>query len=163
MARKVFFSFHFEADHWRAYQVRNTGKVEGNNPAEDSDWERIKRGGEGAIRQWIDYHMWGRACAVVLIGKDTADRKWINYEIEKAWKDGKGVLGIYFHALKDRNGYQTQKGKNPFSDLTIDGTRLDQVVKTYEPPTLESHTAYGWIAEHLDSWVEDAVRARGRA
>lgn len=38
---------------------------------------------------------------VVLIGEDTAKRKWVKYEIKKAWNEGKGVLGIYIHNLKD--------------------------------------------------------------
>ena len=35
MTRKVFFSFHYKPDNWRASQVRNIGKVEGNTPAGD--------------------------------------------------------------------------------------------------------------------------------
>jgi hypothetical protein len=31
--------------------------------------------------------MSGRSVAMVLVGKETAGRKWINYEIGKAWND----------------------------------------------------------------------------
>ncbi len=34
--RQVFFSFHYEADAWRAAQVRNMGVVEGNEPVSDN-------------------------------------------------------------------------------------------------------------------------------
>jgi MTH538 TIR-like domain (DUF1863) len=44
MSRKVFYSFHYEVDGWRASQVRNIGALEGNQPASDNDWETIKKG-----------------------------------------------------------------------------------------------------------------------
>src|SRR2546427_6326187 len=97
MARKVLFSFHFKADAWRASQVRNMGVVEGNSPVSDNDWESIKRGGSQRIEKWIDSQLKGRSCTVVLVGANTAGRRWINYEIGESWDTGKGVLGICIH------------------------------------------------------------------
>lgn len=54
MARRVFFSFHFAKDAWRAAQVRNMGVVEGNKPLSDNEWEKVKKGGEQAIKKWIN-------------------------------------------------------------------------------------------------------------
>ena len=52
---------------------------------------------------------------IVLIGSQTANRKWVNYEIGKAWDDKKGLLGIYIHRLLNQDStVSTQKGKNPF-------------------------------------------------
>ena len=45
-----------------------------------------------------------RSCLVVLIGATTSGRKWINYEIEKAYELNKGIVVIYIHGLKDKNG-----------------------------------------------------------
>jgi hypothetical protein len=118
MARRVFYSFHYVPDNWRASQVRNIGVVEGNVPASDNDWETIKKGGDKAIQNWIDNQLNGRSCAIVLIGQNTAGRKWINYEIKKSWEDGKGLLGIYIHRLKDRNGLQSSQGSNPFDEFS---------------------------------------------
>lgn len=98
MTRKVFYSFHYVPDSQRAAQVRNMGKLEGNSVASDNEWESITDGGDPAIAKWIDDQMYGRSCAVILAGSATAGRKWINYEIEKAWTDGRGVVGIYIHA-----------------------------------------------------------------
>ena len=81
MARKVFYSFHYNPDNWRASQVRNIGAIEGNQPAKDNDWETITKGGDKAIEKWIADQMSGRSCVVVLIGAGTANRKWINHEI----------------------------------------------------------------------------------
>jgi hypothetical protein len=43
MARKVFFSFYYDGDGWRASQVRNMGALEGNAPCSDNDWELLKK------------------------------------------------------------------------------------------------------------------------
>ena len=112
--RRVFFSFHYEADAWRTAQIRNAGVVEGNEPVSDNDWETIARSGDDKIRTWIDYQLAGKSCAIVMIGNKTAGRKWIDYEIRKSWNDGKGLLGIYVHKLKDQFGYQANRGRNPF-------------------------------------------------
>lgn len=160
MARQVFYSFHYKPDNWRASQVRNIGKVEGNKAASDNDWEAITKGGDTAIQKWIDDQMTGRSCAIILIGKETAGRKWIKYEIEKAWKDKKGVLGIYIHTLKDKDRNQTIKGANPFSEFKVGNSAMDQIVKCYDPPTSDSQEAYAWIANNIEAWIEDAIKIR---
>ena len=93
MARKCFFSFHYKPDCTRASQVRQIGSVEGNRPATDNDWEKITKGGDTALKQWIASQMKGKSCTVVLVGSNTANRKWINYEIVRAWDDSMGVVG----------------------------------------------------------------------
>ncbi|MEV4291101.1 TIR domain-containing protein [Nonomuraea bangladeshensis] len=162
MARKVFYSFHYVPDNWRAATVRNAGVVEGNHPISDNDWEQVKAGGDTAIQAWIDKQFIGKSCAVVLIGSQTAGRKWINYEISKAWKDGKGVVGVYIHNLKNVEGKQTSKGRNPFSDFTLGGVALSSVVRAYDPPFTLSTYVYDHIKTNLEGWVEEAIEIRGR-
>lgn len=101
MIRKVFYSFHYAKDVFRVQQIRNIGILEGNVPASPNRWEELKLKGDKAVEQWIESNLFGKSCLIVLIGEDTANRKWVKYEIEKAWNDGKGVLGIYIHNLKD--------------------------------------------------------------
>ena len=72
--RRTFFSFHYKPDNWRAAKVRNMGVVEGNPAVSDNDWEAIIRGGDAAIRNWINGQMAVRSCVVVLIGSHTAGR-----------------------------------------------------------------------------------------
>lgn len=160
MARKVFYSFYFKEDNWRASQVRNMGVIEGNQPVSDNDWEQIKKGGDEAIKKWINEQLNGRSCTIVLIGANTAGRKWIEYEIVKTWNDGKGLLGIYIHKLIDKDGNQTTKGKNPFDDFNLNGTPLSQIVQTYNPPYSDSKDVYDYIKNNLADWVEKAVEIR---
>jgi hypothetical protein len=124
MSRRAFYSFHYEPDNWRASQVRNMGVIEGNRPATDNEWEEITSGGDSKIKKWIDDQLVGKSVAIVLIGSATAGRKWINYEIEQAWNNNKGILGIYVHNLKDKNGDQCAKGMNPFASFTVKGHSL---------------------------------------
>ncbi len=160
--RRVFFSFHYEKDAWRAAKIRNAGTLEGNEPVTDNNWKTIKRGGESAIQRWIDQQISTRSCTVVLIGRDTARRKWVEYEIVKSWNSGKGVVGIYIHNLKDRFGYPTAQGANPFDVLRFNGTRqaMSAVVKTYNPPYWNSQAVYQYITNNIAAWVENAIRQR---
>jgi hypothetical protein len=161
MARKVFYSFYYKPDVSRVSLVRNIGAIEGNKPASDNDWESISKGGDPAIQRWIDNQLSGRTCTVLLIGAQTAGRKWINYEIEKTWNNKMGLVGIHIHNLKDFDGKQSTKGANPFSSCNLNGTSLTSIVKTYDPPFSDSKSAYGHIAANLEKWIEEAIKIRG--
>jgi len=162
MARRVFFSFHYTPDNWRASQVRQIGVIEGDAPVSDNDWETITKGGDAAIQRWIDSQLSGKGCTVVLIGAGTAGRKWINYEIVKSWNDGKGVVGVHIHGLKDRAGQQATRGQNPLDWITVGSSkaRLSSIAKTYDPPNWESTTVYNHIRNNLAAWVEEAITIR---
>ncbi|MCS1411091.1 MAG: hypothetical protein M2R45_04287 [Verrucomicrobia subdivision 3 bacterium] len=162
--RQVFYSFHYKPDNWRASQVRNIGSVEGNRPATDNDWETVKKGGDSAIKKWIDDQMKHRSCTVVLVGEHTADRKWINYEIIKSWNDGMDVVGIHIHGLKDRYGYISKKGSNPFDYVSFtSGKKLSSIVKCYDPPGTSSKDKYDRISKHLSNVIEEAIKIRRQA
>lgn len=100
MPRKVFYSFHYDLDSSRVQQVKQMGRVEGQLILSSNQWQDVKRGGDAAIRNWIDNQMTSKSCLVVLIGSKTAGRKWVDYEIAKVWNEGLGVVGVYIHRLK---------------------------------------------------------------
>ena len=162
MARNVFFSFQYKPDNWRVATVRNIGAIEGNKPASDNDWESITQGGDSAIKKWIADQMHGRSCTVVLVGSNTANRKWINYEIIKSWDDGKGVVGINIHGLKNADGEVSTKGENPFAHIGYGdaGKKLSSIVKCYNPSGGNSQERYDWIKKHFASAVEEAINIR---
>lgn len=163
MARKAFFSFHFLGDGWRVSQVRNMHALEENVLVSDNEWEEIKKGGETGIRRWIDNQMFGKSCLVVLVGSGTANRKWINYEIAKAWGDGKGVVGIRIHGLKDRMGNTSSAGANPFNYVYHPTTKrqLSSYLELHDPTSIWGSTeTYANIKKNLAGWVEDAIKSR---
>lgn len=162
MARRVFYSFHYKPDCTRAAKVRNMGVVEGNKSATDNEWEEITEGGDKAIKKWIDEQLDGKSCNVVLIGENTAGRKWINYEIESTWNSKKGLVGVYIHRIKDLDGNYALKGRNPFEDFTIGEKKkaMSSVVKVYNPPYTESKDVYNYISENIADWIEEAIDIR---
>lgn len=162
MARRVFYSFHYKPDNWRAATVRNIGVIEGNRPASDNDWEAVTKGGEDAIKKWIADQMYGRSCTVVLVGEGTANRRWINYEIVKSWDEGMGVVGIRIHGLKDVNQQTATMGNNPFEYIGYGNTgkKLSSIVKCYNPGGSTSQERYDWISKHIENAVEEAIQIR---
>jgi hypothetical protein len=160
--RQIFYSFHYKPDNWRVAQVRNIGSVEGNKPAPDNDWEAITKEGDDAIKDWINKQMKYRSCSVVLIGANTANRKWINYEIRKSWESGMGVVGIRIHGLKNKDGLISKKGNNPFDYLSFkdDDKKLSKVIKCYNPQGGNSKERYAWISNYLSDAVEEAIEIR---
>jgi len=162
MARRIFYSFHYKPDSWRTSQVRNIGVVEGNKPATDNDWETVTKGGDVAIRRWIAEQMKGRSCTIVLVGENTAGRKWINYEIIKSWNEGMGVVGIRIHGLKNQYGDIAKIGWNPFESISCEerDRKLSEIVKCYDPAGRKSNEIYDWISKHLRNVVEEAIEIR---
>jgi len=136
--------------------------VEGNAPVSDNDWETVTKGGDTAIKKWIADQMHGRSCTVVLVGSNTAGRKWINHEIVKSWNDGMGVVGIHIHGLKNLDGKIATKGNNPFSTINYDsdGTKLSSIVNCYNPSGSNSKERYAWIKKYLADAVGEAIRIR---
>jgi len=161
MAKKVriFFSFHYERDAWRAGQVRNCNVV----PTEDQtgyldgvDWESIKKKGRDAIEKWINDQLQGTSATAVLIGAETAEREWVQYEIEQSWNRGNGVFGIWIHNIKDQDGKTDEQGRNPLNDFQLsDGTLLSAVCKTYD-----------WVKDNgrdnMGKWAEEAANIRAK-
>ena len=156
--RQVFYSFHYENDVFRVQQIRNIGALEDNKPVSPNEWESVKRRGEASIKEWIDNNLRYKSCVIVLIGEETANRKWLQYEIEKALELGKGLVGVYIHNLKDPRTGKSSKEKNPFDQFAFDdGTKLSSVVKCYNP---NPNDAYNEIKDNLEDWIEEAIASR---
>ena len=164
MPRRIFHSFRHSYDWWRVQTVRQMGVIEGQSLLSPNDWEDVQRKGDRAIQTWIDAQMHGRSCVVVLIGSATAGRKWVNYEMTKGWSDGKGVVGVHIHRLKNSKGEQNPRGVNPLASVTVEtrhGTpMLSNVAQTYDPPYSSSTDVYNYIRNNIEAWIEEAIEIR---
>ena len=148
MARFVFFSFHYERDIWRANVVRNSWVTQDRKSAgffDASLWEEAKKKGDAAIKTMIDDALKGTSVTAVLIGKDTAARPYVKYEIDKSVERGNGLLGVRIEKIGDRNGDVDEAGANP----------LPAGFKTYLWNKDDGYKNFG-------SWVEAAAKAAGR-
>ena len=177
MLEKVFFSFHYKNDNWRVQQIRNMGVVEGNQLVKPNDWEEIKRKGVNSIKKWIDDQLRHSNVVVVLVGSETAERKWIQYEIETAWNMGKPILGIEIHELLDGSGNSDFNGSNPFELFTIDrkgkaklyesayginwyGTLMSHYVKLYDPLSDEYRHLF---EDHSIRFINESEKRKSRS
>ena len=116
MARRVFFSFHYDRDIWRINQIRNLGEIVGTAAAGFHDaslWEEAKSQGDAAIKKMIDTALLNTSVTVVCIGSASAGRKYIDYEISQSIARGNGLVGIQIHELKDRHGKSDPAGATP--------------------------------------------------
>lgn len=157
MAREpVFYSFHYDNDVFRVQQIRNMGVVDGNEPVSPNDWEQVKRKGDAAVERWIDDHMKYKRCAIVLIGSETANRRWVKHEIKRAWELKKGLFGIYIHNLKCPRTGTCSKGPNPFNSWNVNGQSMASLIPCHDP---SARDAYGDISRSLASWVSQAIAA----
>lgn len=117
MARRTFFSFHYDNDVWRANQVRNSNVVSGTDVAgffDHSEYTEAKKSGDEGIRRMILRNLNNTTVTVVLIGSQTSMRPWVRYEIEQSIARKNGLLGVYIHHLKDPNHPASVRGSKPF-------------------------------------------------
>lgn len=148
----VFYSFHYDRDNWRVYQVMNMGVIEDSTPLlNHQDWEKVKRGGDQAIKNWIDRQMRYKSAVIVLVGLETANRRWVRYEIRKAYQERKPLLGIRINGLKDRNGHTDPEGRNPFNLLGVDGL----FVPLHVPSGWDSTARYDEIRRNIREWSQN--------
>lgn len=161
--RQVFFSFEYNKDSWRASEVKNMGQVDSSSTFSSNDWEEVKEKTDTKIKEWIDAQMAKRSCVVVLIGATTSGRKWIDYEIEKAYELSKGIVGIYIHNLKDSDGNQTSKGSNPFYKIYIGDKKepLSNYVTCFDSTYKSSQYVYDDINQNIQQLIEDAIANKG--
>ncbi|MDD4822030.1 MAG: TIR domain-containing protein [Bacteroidales bacterium] len=162
MARKSFFSFHFKGDNWRAGIVRNSWVTQDREAAgffDSVEWEKVKKKNDSDIEAWIDSQLKGTSVTVVLIGENTAGRKWINYEITSSYKKGNGLLGIYIHNLKDKDQKTSNKGRSPFSDWYVEKDGK----KVYFS---DMYDTYDWVNDdgykNMGDWIEKAAKKAGK-
>ncbi|UUX35208.1 TIR domain-containing protein [Fundicoccus culcitae] len=155
--RQVFFSFHFSNDSTRAGQIRNMGVVDNSSTFSDNDWEEVREKTDDKIKRWIDNQLNNRSCLVLLIGEETANRKWINYEINKAIELNKGIVGIYIHNLKNLKGQQSNKGNNPFEYVTVKGEKSSKFITTFDSKYKISTNVYNDIKSNIPGLIENAI------
>jgi hypothetical protein len=152
----VFYSFHYDNDVFRVQQIRNMGVIDGNEPVSPNDWEQVKRAGDAAVERWIDDSLKYKRCVVVLIGSETASRKWVKHEIKRAWELDKGLFGIHIHNLRCPRTGTCCKGANPFNNWNVNGQSMANLVRCYDPI---AEDAYREISRNISSWVAQAIES----
>jgi hypothetical protein len=163
MARKTFFSFHYKNDVWRANQVRFSPVTKESAEAagfiDAADFEKVEKEGEDAVKRWINKQLEGTSVTVVLIGSDTSNRPYVKYELQKSYEKGNGMLGIYIHQQKDKEGNTSVKGSNQFGEIGKDSNGKVVYFSV-------DYLCYDWVDDdgynNIGKWIEAAAKKAGR-
>lgn len=133
MAKRVFFSFHYEdVKTFRANVVRNHGftKQSGQDAGffDASIWEDAKKHGELSLKRLINTNLENTSVTCVLIGTGTWNRRWVRYEIMKSYDRGNTLFGVHINSVLDKNRQTFVQGPNPLDYLgfvvSADGKKI---------------------------------------
>ena len=106
--RHVFISHHHKDDaevdklstllNRKGYDIRNS-----SIRAKPANRERLEKGlvKDGVIRRLLKMKMSWAGTVIVLVGKDTHTRPWVNWEIEQAAKMGKRIVGVWAQGAQE--------------------------------------------------------------
>jgi hypothetical protein len=120
MARRVYFSFHYDNDIWRVNVVRNSGTfkdIEDSGFFDHSLWEETKKKGEAELQKLIEGGLKNSTVSAVLAGSATWGRKWVRYELVKSLERGNGLMNIYIDKIKNKDKQTASRGYNPLDRI----------------------------------------------
>ena len=121
MAKRVFFSFHYQdVIDFRANVVRNHRiSKEKAGYFDASIWEDAKKTSDLALKRLINSELKNTSTTCVLVGSDTYERKWVKYEILKSIDKGNYILAIHINGIRGKDQKTKLKGYNPLDYLGI--------------------------------------------
>lgn len=162
MARRAFFSFHYELDVQRASVVRNSRLTHGEQLSfiDASLWEEAKKKSPDALKRLINDALQNTSVTVVLIGSHTNDRPWVKYELERSIARGNGIVAVRVNKIKNFQGQMTRQGVNPLDSATVTFT------SGTKKPASSYYKTYDYVDDdgynNLGAWIEEAARLAGK-
>ena len=157
MPKRVFFSFDFSEDLWRASVVRNRW-VADPALAAGGLWSPQFTAGSppdrAALERFVDEQVEAADVTAVLIGARTAGCEHVLHAIRRSAELGRGLLGIHVDQCRNRYGSMGTRGRNPFDRVTFyrDGR---------EESMADSVPIYDWVSDdgyrNLPEWIDEAA------
>ena len=163
MARRVFFSFHYEEDINRSMVVRNSWVTQGKEVAgfiDKAEFEKVKKEGKEAVCRWIDKQLVGTSVTVVLIGKETLNRPFVQYEIRKSIERGNAIIGVYIHNIKDMITQKTSIKGNPHTIIGYYEGKIPAYFDNVCDGIYDYSQNNGY--SNLGIWIEEAAQKKGK-
>ena len=160
MAKRVFFSFHYQdVVDFRANVVRNHKLTKDDHAGyfDASIWESAQKTGDLALKRLINGELKNTSGTCVLVGTHTFERRWVDYEIMKSLKKGNDIFAIHINGIKGKDGKTKNNGNNPLYYL---GYSFD---KTGKKLSLHNYIKNKWVAfSDLDGWTVNEVSENSR-
>lgn len=166
--RRVFFSFHYQKDIWRANQVRNSWRFQHENAREaegffdGSLWESSRLTSDASLKNLIRSGMENTSVTCVLSGAMTAGRRWVRYEIAQSLVRGNGLLNVQIHNMLNQSRQACFEGTNPLSVMGVYKSghsifiaeKSNGVWQQYEDYSLGVTLPYGWAIPTTNAVIQ---------
>jgi len=123
--RRVFFSFHYQEDVWRANAVRQSWRFGRESERETvgffdaSLWESSQRTNEESLKRLIREGMKNSPVTCVLAGASTYSRPWVRYEIARSVVCGNGLFTVHISGLRNQHRQKSSRGPNPLAYMGV--------------------------------------------
>jgi hypothetical protein len=122
--RRTFFSFHYVPDIWRAWNVRNSWVVRGDEQDprgffDGSVFEESKKKGDDNLKRFLREGLANTSVTCILAGTSTWTRRWVRYEIAQSVIRGNGLLTVFIHGVQNSNQQVSEKGANPLDQMGL--------------------------------------------
>lgn len=124
MAKRVFFSFHYQdVVEFRANVVRNHWMTKPDREEagyfDASVWETARRQGEVALKRLINGALDYTSNTCILVGSGTYARPWVRYEVLKSFRRGNHNFAVHINGIKGKDGTTKDLGLNPLSFVGV--------------------------------------------
>lgn len=124
MAKRVFFSFHYQdVIDFRANVVRQHWVTKPDREEagffDASVWESAKKTGVPAVKRLIHTGLENTSVTCVLVGSDTYARPWVRYEMLKSFRRGNKLLAVHINSIKGRDQKIKLSGPNPLEFVGV--------------------------------------------
>jgi len=124
MAKRVFFSFHYQdVIDFRANVVRNHWMTKPDREEagyfDASIWESARKQGDTALKRLINGGLENTSNTCVLVGSDTYLRPWVRYEMLKSFKRGNHLFAVHINGIKGKDQRTKNYGPNPLEYVGV--------------------------------------------
>jgi hypothetical protein len=124
MAKRVFFSFHYQdVIDFRANVVRQhwltTPDREAAGFFDASIWSNAKLAGDVSVKRVINSSLDRTSVTCILIGTHTYVRRWVRYEIMKSFRRGNSLFAVHINSIRGRDQLKKPRGINPLAQLGV--------------------------------------------
>ncbi|MBL0112520.1 MAG: TIR domain-containing protein [Saprospiraceae bacterium] len=120
MAKRVFFSFHYQdVSDFRANVVRQHWVCKPDREVagffDASIWESAQKVGDTALKKLINENIHGTSNTCILIGSDTYSRRWVRYEIFRSFHSLNHLFAVHINSIRDKDRNFKTNGPNPLN------------------------------------------------
>jgi hypothetical protein len=135
MPRYTFFSFCYEdVKNFKVNVVRNSWLLNHSSETfiDGSIWEKEKSKGATVIKNLIETGLKKTSVTAILIGDETANRRWVKYEIVKSFEKGNGMFAININRIRGKDQTISARGLNPLDRLAFQISKNGKKISFFE-------------------------------